>query len=234
MRYFAFRCDYGLTADSASPHALVVLVSEDALRCAAGLAGAVQGMLELAPPEVESIDARLEEALCLGVDVVVGSSDLELDLLLAVASVRERSYHVLSAQEYELLLQYRHCYPFRFMELRAVFTASVAAGIRLYVEAHDGSRYRLDEEAVSNVVSQLQPIEVGRSHLSEMPESVLSYTVELSRLPDGSYHVCVPYLGRWCCQADGDTVEEALSTLQEVYDSLRAFVNRTIPVCSGG
>lgn len=233
MRYFAFRCDYGLTADSVSTHALVAIVSEDALRRAAGLAGVVREMLEQAPPEVESIDAYLEEALCLGVDVVVDGSDPEPDLLLAVTSVRERSYHVLSAQEYELLLQYRHSYPFRFMELRAVFTASVTVG-RLYVEAHDGSRYRLDEEAVSNVVSQLQQIEVGRSHLSEMPESVLSYTVELSRLPDGSYHVCVPYLGRWCCQADGDTVEEALSTLQEVYDSLKAFVNRTKPVRSGG
>jgi antitoxin HicB len=47
----------------------------------------------------------------------------------------------------------------------------------------------------------------------------LDYPVEIRRLSEedgGGYLACIPYLGRWMFTAAGDTIEEALQTLEEV------------------
>ena len=47
----------------------------------------------------------------------------------------------------------------------------------------------------------------------------LDYPVEIRRLPaedGGGYIACIPHLGRWMFTAAGDTIEEALHTLEEV------------------
>ena len=47
----------------------------------------------------------------------------------------------------------------------------------------------------------------------------LDYPVEIRRLSEedgGGYIACIPYLGRWMFTAAGDTIEEALQTLEEV------------------
>jgi predicted HicB family RNase H-like nuclease len=47
----------------------------------------------------------------------------------------------------------------------------------------------------------------------------LDYPVEIRRLSEedgGGYLACIPYLGRWMFTAAGDTIEEALHTLEEV------------------
>lgn len=57
--------------------------------------------------------------------------------------------------------------------------------------------------------------------------SALDYPVEIRRLPaeeGGGYVACIPMLGRWTVQAAGDTVEEALELLEEVKDTVFAYL----------
>jgi len=45
----------------------------------------------------------------------------------------------------------------------------------------------------------------------------LNYPIEISRLSQedgGGYHVCIPQLGRYGFQADGETLDEALKELE--------------------
>ncbi len=98
-----------------------------------------------------------------------------------------------------------------------------------YVEDDSMNRYWISEDTISKLIDEMElPVDYD-----ELPEHVLSYPVEVRQLPEeygGGYIACVPYLGRWTFQADGETPQEAIDRLQELYRSLVAEGKRYIPM----
>lgn len=53
----------------------------------------------------------------------------------------------------------------------------------------------------------------------------LDYTIEINKLKKedgGGYHVCIPQLGKYAFQADGDTIDEAIKNLEIIKEELFA------------
>jgi len=47
----------------------------------------------------------------------------------------------------------------------------------------------------------------------------LKYSIEINPIPEeegGGYEACIPQLGRYAFVGDGDTIEEALKSLEEI------------------
>lgn len=63
--------------------------------------------------------------------------------------------------------------------------------------------------------------------MKKIEYTALDYPVEIRRLPEeegGGFVACIPMLGRWTVQAVGETVEEALELLEEVKDTVFAYL----------
>lgn len=66
-------------------------------------------------------------------------------------------------------------------------------------------------------------LDTGEVAVSSPPSDALDYPVEVRKLPSqlgGGYIACIPYLDPYLFQADGNTPQEALEHLQQVYEEL--------------
>lgn len=224
MQYIAMRSFYGILASQHDPQQVVAVFARSAVVDAIRHAPLASEALEMLPPDMEEISAYLGEAMLLDVDVEIDPSESEMDMLMALTSLSRNSWLELDEHEYEALCRLKERYPLQRAELRSLFYRSSPYQIFLYIETPEYSQYWFDDDLIaqllraigSDVPDEIRPVDI--------PQDVLEYPVEVTKLPDGQYIACVPYLGRWTFQADGATVQEALDSLQEVYREVSRLV----------
>lgn len=226
MRYIVLRNDSRLLYSLSEPMDIVAIVPEPALIKALSVLGSATELLDLLPEEFDELGAYLADVLVLKADIWLDSKDPALDLMTAITSVEPTGWLVLDEQEYSVVWnKQRSRYPFHEMELRAAFYGSLEYPLALYVESHTGTQYWFNDDVVARLLKMLSSSAEPISQQSgpEIPADVLEYPVELRKLSDG-YIACVPYLGRWTFQADGDSPQDALENLQEVYREVAALI----------
>lgn len=223
MQYVALRSCYSIHARGKRPEHIVAVVSRDALLRAIRYSKLASEVLDMLPEDMEEINAYLDEVLIIDTSERIPNTELQLDLLVALTTLHVHSWIELDESEYAALQKLRASYPFSSAELRASFYNSQEHPAFLYVECEDYSQYWFDENVQMSLLKEIQAEMKPEVSDTKIPQDVLEYPVEISKLADG-YLACVPYLGRWTFQADGSTVQEALSNLQEVYTAVSRLI----------
>lgn len=162
---------------------------------------------------VECVEGYYGVALLLSDSVSFDSEDCS-DALIAVSSLPLGDYLLLDPQESELVRAVLVDYGAVEMDLYMRFWRD--GSVEAYVDDGGPDGIDLDRQALLKIVS-------CKDGSGSATRDLYDYTIEVTRVPatqGGGYRACVPALGRWSVQADGDTPEEALHELQRVYKSV--------------
>lgn len=138
--YLIVRSYHSVRASNDLPEHIIAFLPESVLSEAGDYARCVQAVVQMLPPEVDEVHVDLGSVLCMDSDVDIDPSEPQLDLLIAVTSIR-KGWALLSASDYEQLDRLRGYYTFT-ASLRAVILRDEPP--QLYVELEDSSQFWFD------------------------------------------------------------------------------------------